>query len=342
MDTPQAQDPATGPDRVVVGSDGSWHSRAALDAAAEEALRRGVPLEIVTLCGGRPDPDLTWAAQVTQQREQLAEGRRSVEAAAVSLRRTHAGLEVSTDAVAGDDPAGLKRALVACVLLVLGSFGRQGRRSFTLGSSSREFLHAARCPVLVVPEDGAPARPADLPADVLVGLDERPTGVDVLREAGDQARRRQRHLTVLHSYHPMPGEAADEALARARRWCEKQLMAAGLTATDGITHVVTPDPATDALLRHAMAAELVVIGSRGPMALAGLSLGSVSRAVLDAARRPVLVVLPSVAGRHHGDRAPGVLEHGAADRAEDGATEPSTSVGSHHEELGAVRGGDQR
>ncbi len=340
MQIPEAS-PESVEGRVVVASDGSWHSRAALEAAALEALQRGTRLDVVTLCAVEPDPDLTSGARLTQAREQLAEAQRAAERAALDVHRGHPDLPVGAHAVPVDDHAGLRHLLAGSSLLVLGSFGRLGRRSFTLGSTSREFLHAGDSPVLVVPEDGAPPRPADLPADVLAGLDERPHGLEVIRVAAEQAHRRGRHLTVLHAFHPAPGEERERALARARSWCEHQITAARIPAGVGVTHVVTPEPPTDALLRHASGAELVVIGSRGPVALAGLSLGSVSRAVLDAARRPVLVVLPSRERGNERDRAPGVLEHGPADGPEDRPPQPPTSVRPDHEQLGAVGGRDQ-
>jgi nucleotide-binding universal stress UspA family protein len=59
-----------------------------------------------------------------------------------------------------------------------------------------------------------------------------------------------------------------------------------------VSVVLTQDAAVDGLLRHGKHAAVLVVGSRGPAALAGLSLESVSRAVLDAPPCPVLVVVP--------------------------------------------------
>ena len=57
-----------------------------------------------------------------------------------------------------------------------------------------------------------------------------------------------------------------------------------------VSVVVTPDPPSRALLQHSPGTATVVIGSRGPLALARLAPDSVSRAVLDAVTVPVLLV----------------------------------------------------
>jgi nucleotide-binding universal stress UspA family protein len=58
-----------------------------------------------------------------------------------------------------------------------------------------------------------------------------------------------------------------------------------------VSVVVTPDPPGLALVREARDADLLVVGSRGPLALARLTLQSVSRAVLDVMPCPVQLVL---------------------------------------------------
>ena len=61
-----------------------------------------------------------------------------------------------------------------------------------------------------------------------------------------------------------------------------------------VTTIVTPDAPAEALLGLADHAGLLVVGTRGPLAMARLALGSVSRAVLDDADVPVLLVPDAV------------------------------------------------
>jgi nucleotide-binding universal stress UspA family protein len=78
--------------------------------------------------------------------------------------------------------------------------------------------------------------------------------------------------------------------------------------------IVAPATALTTLVPDA---SMLVVGTRGPIALARLALDSVSRAVLDAATVPVLVVPRAPvgsAGDEH--RAAGLSEHRLADRTQ--------------------------
>jgi len=70
----------------------------------------------------------------------------------------------------------------------------------------------------------------------------------------------------------------------------ERLRDARLDAGLGVTVILSSDPPADALVEHGRLADLVVVGSRGPIALARLTSDSVSRALLDSASWPVLVV----------------------------------------------------
>jgi nucleotide-binding universal stress UspA family protein len=90
------------------------------------------------------------------------------------------------------------------------------------------------------------------------------------------------HSTGAHAVR----EDVEEATSRVRAL----LAQVGLSSEAHVTTVMTPDPPAQALVFHARDAELLVMGTRGSLALARLALGSVSREVLDGVTRPLLLV----------------------------------------------------
>lgn len=286
---------------VVVGFDGSWRSAKALERAAAEAVERAVGLTLLTVVSTADDPQLTYRGQREAAAAGWDEATAAAAAGAATMRQRHPGLAADTCLVLAADTAALRHALSQALLLVLGTAGRQGPSAFLIGSTSRELVKAAKCPVLVVPETTPRSHPAD-PVDpvtpllepdlvagaVVVGLRQGRESVGLLRLAADEATRRGTRLCVVHA-HPA-GENPQRAHAELDRLMEQ----ASLDASLPITRVVTPEAPADALLGLALDAALLVVGTRGPLALARLALDSTSRPVLDAAHGPVLLVPDSV------------------------------------------------
>jgi nucleotide-binding universal stress UspA family protein len=274
---------------VLVGYDGTWRTEAVLDAAAEDARRRRRALAVVTVVQGAEDPRLRFGARAAEQEAAQAEARGCLERAAAHVRRSRPGVAVTGVAVPDVDAPAMAALLPPADRLVVGARGRHDQPGFALGSVSRRLLQAAGCPVLVVPDDSHPdARREDRP--VVAGVDDDPAAPLVVHAAADEAHARGTHLLVVHAFRRRPGEDGQAALQRAQTGVESVLDHAALGPGSPVTVVVTPGEPAAALLLHAERASMVVMGSRGPLALAGLALGSVSRAVLDATPCPVLVV----------------------------------------------------
>lgn len=145
--------PRDGGGPVVAGVDGSAHSKAAVRAAAREAVARGVPLDLVTafsvpadlLVGPLVPPPDEVRAQVRDRARQV------VEAAVRWAREAEEEVEVRPSVVEGlpvdvlAQVAGSGASVVA-----VGSRGYGRVVGPVLGSVSQSVLHHARWPVLVV------------------------------------------------------------------------------------------------------------------------------------------------------------------------------------------------
>lgn len=132
---------------VVVGLDGSANAVRSLRWAADEARRRGVPLELVhAWVGGLapmfglpvsvPVEDAERAAQHLLDRAAETVDLTGIDVAHLALQGTPAGVLVDRSRTAG--------------LVVVGSRGRGGLTAVLLGSTSRHLLHHAAAPVVVV------------------------------------------------------------------------------------------------------------------------------------------------------------------------------------------------
>ncbi len=143
--------------KIVVGVDGSEHSRAALLWAAEEAKLRGAVLEVVYVYDYTPAFEVyEYPSYVTGEvyrvdREQAQEqADRLVQDLAGSVSRD--GIEVEPIAINDRRPSiTLTRQAQGADLLVVGSRGRGGFAGLVLGSVSQQCAHHAPCPVVIIP-----------------------------------------------------------------------------------------------------------------------------------------------------------------------------------------------
>lgn len=140
---------------VLVGVDGSEHSRVAALQAAQSASQRGVELQILMVLPPL-DGALLWypelasgVAAVTEQRR--AELQETVDAERDWIKRQFPDLAVSASVESGDPDTVLRKKSRTAQLTVVGSRGRGGLKSAMLGSVSRGLLLRAEGPVMVVP-----------------------------------------------------------------------------------------------------------------------------------------------------------------------------------------------
>jgi nucleotide-binding universal stress UspA family protein len=139
---------------IIVGFDGSDHSRRALDWAVREAAEWQLPLTVIAVhraAGGfwagpliyPPDTDLNAQARENAEEET---GKALANAAAQPA-------SVTVRAVCGVPAEELIEASKDADMIVVGSRGTGGFSRLLLGSVSVQVVHHAHCPVVVVPPD---------------------------------------------------------------------------------------------------------------------------------------------------------------------------------------------
>ncbi len=148
---------------IIVGVDGSDHSRRALEWAVREAAVRRVPLTVLTV--QQPAAAAYWGAGAVvpypyPYDHDLVNAARKMaqEETDSTLEKASPGLRppsVTVEAVTGLPAETLLQAAEGADLLVVGARGIGGFERLLLGSVSVQVTHHASCPVVVVPaEDG--------------------------------------------------------------------------------------------------------------------------------------------------------------------------------------------
>jgi nucleotide-binding universal stress UspA family protein len=148
--------------RVVVGLDDSAMSRAALRAAADEALRLGARLDVVAAFHPYDDWSELYAVMLPpwgETREHAEARAREIVADVIGKEAARLSITVTTEqGVAGDV---LIRAAEGARLLVVGSQSRSRLEGMVLGSVALHCVVHAPCPVMVVhPQTTDPVAPA--------------------------------------------------------------------------------------------------------------------------------------------------------------------------------------
>lgn len=133
----QAAEYAPGP--VVVGADGSSASRAAIAFAAEEAVLRAVPLQVVCALADAPG-SLGGAGQLQHE----------VDRDIARWEKRHHELTILRQITFGQPRTALLDAAAGGQLVVVGDRGRGGIGGMPLGSVSQAIIQHAACPVAVV------------------------------------------------------------------------------------------------------------------------------------------------------------------------------------------------
>ncbi|MFJ2027357.1 universal stress protein [Streptomyces sp. NPDC087897] len=280
---------------VIAAVDGSTHGRRALDWAAREAVRRGLPLLIVHV-----RPLARPADEETGRRE-------SEELLAESVRRSALiapELRPSTLAPLDFPSAALVSLSRDASMIVVGSRGLGGFRSLIIGSNSLATASMASCPVVVVRDDrpeGDDDRAGDAGArtDIVAGVAADESSEAVLEFAfATAASRPGARLRIVHGWTMFSSMLAggpvldrEEAAGSAARTLA-ELTSGRQEVYPQVEIVREPvnGSASRTLVTASATAALTVVGRRKGGESLGLGLSPVAQTTITHALGPVAVV----------------------------------------------------
>jgi len=286
---------------ILVGVDGSPASKVAVDWAARDAALRKVPLTLIHVL--TPPVVTTWPQtqmppgfqewQEAQGRDIIRDARRIVDSATQAE-----SIQVDSEMVTGPTVATLIDLSKDAEMMVVGSRGLHGLGRLLLTSVSSGLVHHAHCPVAVI-YDEDPLMPHPAHAPVLVGIDGSPASEAATAIAFAEASRRGVDLVALLAWRDTGFEDFPAIDASTVQSLGEEVLAERLAGwqeryPDVTVHrVVVADHAAKHLVERSESAQLVVVGSHGRGGFAGMLLGSVSSAVVQSARMPVIVARQS-------------------------------------------------
>ncbi|MGH3524333.1 MAG: universal stress protein [Mycobacterium sp.] len=283
---------------MLVGVDGSPSSIAAVDWASRDAAMRGLPLTLIHILAPpvvMTFPETPMPPGYTEWQQE--QGQRHLrDALKIAEGRTGpAGpLRVEGETVVGSTVPRLVDLSKEATMMVVGSRGHGRLRRSLMGSVSSALVRHAHCPVAVI-HDEHPVLPHPGEAPVVVGIDGSPVSEAATALAFEEASLRGVELIAVYAWHDtgildFPGidmatMQSDGELVLAERLAGWRERYPDVT----VRRVVACDRPADQLIEQSQSAQLVVVGSHGRGGFAGMLLGSVSLAVVQSARMPVIV-----------------------------------------------------
>ncbi|MGW7243362.1 universal stress protein [Streptomyces sp. NPDC054804] len=282
---------------ITAGVDGTEESLAALDWAAREAVRRGLPLRVVhawryeeqEALGGDRETQHGWVADGVAESVRAITGR-------------YPELAVSVDVLEGGAVEVLAEAAAGAELLALGSRGYGPVVGFLLGSVGQQVIAEAARPVVLVRAGDRPVAEA-AGREVVVGQQGgAEDSAAVLEFAFETAAARGATVRVVRAwtlppvfaYSPGSLKLLDET-GGLEPYEKKALSEAVRPLRERFPDVpvaehVEMGSAGQVLLSVAGRAQLMVVGRRAHRTAVGARIGSVAHGVLHHADCPVAVV----------------------------------------------------
>lgn len=290
---------------VVVAVDGSEASNNAVRWAANTANKRGVPLR---LAASYTMPQFLYAEGMVPPQELFdelqTETMETVEAARTIAHEVAPDIKIGYTIAEGSPIDMLLEMSSDVTMIVMGSRGLGGLSGMVMGSVSAAVVSHAKCPVVVVREDNQ-VTDTNKYGPVVVGVDGSEVSQRATEFAFEEAQARGAKLVAIHTWMDMQVQASLAGLAAAQQeWNviedeQTQLLHDRIQPLlerfpdVDVDMVITRDRPIRALEDSAKDAQLLVVGSHGRGGFRGMLLGSTSRALLQSAPCPMVVVRPT-------------------------------------------------
>lgn len=143
---------------IIVGTDGSAHSRRAMEWAIREAGVRRTPLTVLNVHQAVVD---YWSLVTYPGDQELADqalkaAQKEADDILAQLGDAPSPLSVTIEGAAGLPAEELIKAAADAdaEMIVVGCRGAGGFRKLLLGSVSTQLTHHAHCPVVIIPSEG--------------------------------------------------------------------------------------------------------------------------------------------------------------------------------------------
>lgn len=286
---------------LVVGIDGSDESGTALEWAVAEAQLRGLQLHILHALNVPMVAD-PYGSPIALPRIDELESYAGNLLTVAQQKATQLAPElvVSTRFEMGAPAAVLLRASEEADGVVVGSRGLGAIGGALIGSVSIRLAGKSASPVFIIPPEVGDLDTVSGP--VVAGVDGSDFGDAALLLALKEAALRGTSVRAVCAYHlpwlamPTDPELISEFDVAERAYAERMISESvervrthDCQSVDVDLEVIKSPPA-DALIESGRDAALTVVGSRGHGAIRRMLLGSISRAVLQEATRPVAIV----------------------------------------------------
>ncbi|WP_297372489.1 universal stress protein [Cryobacterium sp.] len=287
---------------MIVAVDGGPASRAALDWALARARSAPLPLELTTVV------ELGWSPPGGPVDDFQPAYERALADAAAYAERSFPGVKTTSVVRRGAPVDELVRASADAELLVIGTNKTGPLVGAVYGTLPLRVAAHAGCPVAVIPAGWTAG--GDM---VVVGVEDDLTVDAPLAVAAAEAAALGLPLTLVHAWSipatlgvdfgaTVPFDALIEAHSEILEHATAKVRSShpAITATGQLIQ----GAAAPALVAEAASAAVLVVGTHGRGAVAGLILGSVSHDVLLNMPCPIIIVprLPRPAGRSGASR----------------------------------------